>query len=198
MAIKEIEELNSTRIENTKKLINDKYLTLSNLAKALDKSVSYLSHLLAGNRTFTEKTAREVESVLGLQSFSLDQNAQNTHINVSIYNSQEFHPILAKSIIGFNRDDLLVVYASDDAMSPIVEFGQGVVFDKTQINVNGGRVYVILINDNIVVRRIFKDILTNKLTLKSENNKYTDIILENQNQIEILGLAILSLEKLIN
>lgn len=198
MAIKEIEELNNTRIENTKKLINEKYLTLSNLAKALDKSVSYLSHLLAGNRTFTEKTAREVESVLGLQSFSLDQNSQNTHVNIKIYNSQEYHPILSKNIVRLNKEDLLVIYASDDAMSPLVEFGQGVVFDKSQVSINGGRVYVISINNNIVIRRIFKDVLTNKLTLKSENSRYADIVLDNQNQIEVLGLAVLSLEKLIN
>ena len=91
-----------------------------------------------------------------------------------------------------------MIYASDDAMSPVVEFGQGVLFDRSQCSVNGGRVYVISINNNIVIRRIFKDVLTNKLTLKSENSKYADIILDNQNQIEILGLAILSLEKLIN
>lgn len=195
MVRKEIEKLNNTRIENTKKLINEKYSTLSNLANALGKSVSYLSHLLTGNRVFTEKTARELESALGLESFSLDQAESSNTVNLKVYDNSDVHPVLSRSIKTFNRKCLQVIYAQDDAMVPIIDFGQGVVFDKSQVVIHSGSLYALSINQQIIIRRVFVDILTRKLTLKAESSKYEAVIVDDASQLQFLGKIVLALEK---
>ena len=187
--------LSSVRVTNTKKLIQERYSTLSNMAKAIDKSVSYLSHLLAGNRPYSEKVAREVEKTLGLEPFVLDQTDESNYISLPTYNNSFIKRIVCKeSISNFKAADLKIILSNDDSMETSIGFNQGIVFNTTHHELNNNLIYVIEINKNILIRRVFKDLLNNKVILKADNKIYGDMSVD-VNQIKILGLAVLALEK---
>jgi len=92
------------------------------------------------------------------------------------------------SSVPAGADVALVV--SGDSMEPLITDGS-IVFYKSQPNVENGEIAIVEIEgDGVTCKRVKFDYENEKIILQSENDKYEDMVFDND-QIRILGKVLL-------
>lgn len=92
------------------------------------------------------------------------------------------------SSVPAGADVALVV--SGDSMEPLISDGS-IVFYKSQPNVDNGEIAIVEIEgDGVTCKRVKFDYENEKIILQSENDKYEDMVFDND-QIRILGKVLL-------
>lgn len=92
------------------------------------------------------------------------------------------------SSVPTGADVALVV--SGDSMEPLISDGS-IVFYKSQPHVENGEIAIVEIEgDGVTCKRVKFDYENEKIILQSENDKYEDMVFDN-NQIRILGKVLL-------
>jgi hypothetical protein len=87
----------------------------------------------------------------------------------------------------YRKNNVTVIQASDDVMAPTINVGEPVFYyPQNFIEKNG--IFLIRLNNSIIIRRVQKDLLTNKLCLICDNHNYEKIEIDaNDKRLEIIG-----------
>jgi phage repressor protein C with HTH and peptisase S24 domain len=183
------------RIENTINLVNTRFDgNWTSFAKKIQKSRSYLSDIKNGHKQqFTEKLARLIEDKCDLPEKSLDHAAgeetlEDKVLLIPIYDLNLFKlPVtefgkkhkdtfpVAKIVIdelNLKSKNLLVFIAHGDSMSPTIEHNSKVIIDTSQTTIEDGKIYALSKNNEIFIRRVFKQVGSISYEAKSDNDKF--------------------------
>lgn len=213
MDIKEIRRKNL-------RLLSEKFGGQKPLAEAADLAANQLNHIIGPNpiRNLGEQLARKIEANVGLPLGSLDipseSSAQylsnldvenSTFINaLSIkvpFNSNEclFENIREGIVFtkrwaasaGLGSEGLFEYQMDADNMAALIKPGDYLAVDTSQREIEDGAIYLLILNNKTVIKRIFRLLNNNiRLTNDSQNKiQYPDLdVLCNQiPQLTIIG-----------
>ncbi|MCE3268989.1 MAG: hypothetical protein K0R49_1241 [Burkholderiales bacterium] len=199
-------DINIVRITNLKRIINDEYgNSINNFATKLGRDSSQFYNIFKGRRSFGQNLARDLEILLKIPPYSLDKSteeetlidkvmlipqyiikgsADTASINGSIF-------VIEKSIVknsNWQINQLFGLNADGEAMSPTIRHNGKIIIDASQTNIIEGNIYALSKNNEIFIRRIFRQIGSNSYEAKADNEKYGKIDLNRD--IAILGLVV--------
>ena len=116
----------------------------------------------------------------------------------------EITPISTKWIAdeGYTADKLCVCYVEDDAMAPKLNIGDKVVIDRECKELASGKVFALLVNNALHLRRAVQGLSGAHWTLSSDNKEnysYRDEVFVSEgleSTIEIIGRVVLAISSL--
>jgi DNA polymerase V len=88
-----------------------------------------------------------------------------------------------------NKFNTFFFEAAGDSMEPTIYTGQILVVDRTSNSFNG-KVCVVCVDDKMMCKRVIQK--ENYVILKSDNQKYKDLIIENNEGLTFWGVVIAS------
>jgi len=208
--------------DRLKMRMKERKCTQETLATILDISQSSVGHYVSGRRNprkdVLEKIADELEVsmdwLLGKTELPpIDKRdffpvpilsavlAANSLINPPGGDDEmEVTPISTKWILdrGYKPERLAVCIVEDDAMAPKLNIGDKVVVDRDCKELENGKVFALLVNDALHIRRAVQGLSGNSWTLSSDNKEnpaYHDevIISESERPVEIIGRIALAI-----
>lgn len=208
--------------DRLKMRMKERKTTQEELATILDISQSSVGHYVAGRRNprkdVLEKIADELEVsmdwLLGKTELPpIDKRdffpvpilsavlAANSLVNLLGGDDEmEVTPISTKWILdkGYKPERLCVCIVEDDAMAPKLNVGDKVVIDRDCKELENGKVFALLVNDALHIRRAVQGLSGNSWTLSSDNKEnpaYHDevIISESERPVEIIGRIALAI-----
>jgi len=91
---------------------------------------------------------------------------------------------------GLSEKNLILVYAKGDSMDPTINDGDTLMVDTSNTQLSDGSIYVISINDQLVVRRIQSTL--DGFTLISDNKEYDKIEISRHQatDLEVVGKVV--------
>lgn len=99
--------------------------------------------------------------------------------------------MLPKSLL-INASNLTeAIMCTGDSMTPSLEDGDIMFVDRSQIDIVSGEIYVLRVEDDLYVKKLFK--VPNKIIAKSDNANYPEFDLVDN--FEVLGRVIYRMEK---
>ena len=201
--------------------MKERKTTQEDLAAILNISQSSVGHYVSGRRNprkdVLEKIADELEVsmdwLLGktelppmdkrdffpVPILSAGEAANNEVKEKGVKGNMEVTPISTKWIgeEGYKADNLCVCLVEDDAMSPKLNVGDKVVIDRDCKNLQNGKVFALLVNEALHIRRAVQGLSGSSWTLSSDNKEnptyHDEIINQFENKIEIIGRVVLSI-----
>lgn len=94
-------------------------------------------------------------------------SAGNGYINGDEYKPVTMH--ILKSMIPSGSKNIDAIKVDGDSMENTISSGDIIFVDKNYIDIINGNIYVIAIGDEVYVKRIFKDVSTDSIIIKSDN-----------------------------
>jgi len=76
-----------------------------------------------------------------------------------------------------------------DSMAPTLLEGDIVLINHAVREIYDGYIYAINIDEEVIIKRIFKNLSTNKIKIKSDNPDYEIFVIEKE-RVNINGLAV--------
>ncbi len=86
-----------------------------------------------------------------------------------------------------NKFSTFFFEAAGDSMEPTIFQGQVLIVDRSATNFHG-RVCVVCLDDKMICKRVFQK--ENCVILKSDNPKYKDIVIENNESLNFWGVVV--------
>ena len=196
---KKIEQI---RVLNLQKIVEAKFGSWNKLSDSIDKNQGYMNGVKNEKRPFTEKLAREIEQKLGLETGYLDRTDDNINtVNyISDYSSvADKYAIDSREIEnnGWKIEALRVMQVMDESMYPILQESTRVLIDTSQVNIESGKIYVIKIGEDIAIRRIIKQLGSEKYNAVPATINFITQVIE-LDEIEVIGKVVYKLGELIN
>ena len=172
--------------------------------------------MLKGERPFGERIARELETKIGLSAGFLDQEdallSATNDKKIPIFNNKlsagQGNKVFDEEIIGYhllNINDLkneglevknlCVFFVRGDSMTPEIQDGSKVLVDTSQTTLTDNKIYAIAVDNEIFIKKIFKDLSSDKIILRSENNTYPDKIFKTTQELRVIGRVVYLLGK---
>ena len=212
--------------ERLKSRMKERKTTQEDLAAILDISQSSVGHYVSGRRNprkaVLEKMADELEVsmdwLLGKTELPpIDKReffpvpvlkaahaAQMLSIEKGGDHDMEFIPISNKWIRDqkYAAETLCVCIVEDDAMAPKLNIGDRVVIDRACKEFINGKVFALLVNDALYIRRAVQGFAGSSWTLSSDNKEnptYRDEVLMNSELgelVEIIGRVAMAITTL--
>ena len=170
------------RKTNLKRLINNTGKSVAEFCRENDLDPSYISQLLNGHRNIGEKAARKIEEKANLKKGILDEAEKEYESVIATDEDFAFIPfydahgscgdgynngdhVVIKSELAFKRTwlkaenlqekDLAIITAKGDSMSPTISDGAILLINSNYKRLESGRVYAIVVNDEVRVKRLF-------------------------------------------
>lgn len=103
---------------------------------------------------------------------------------------QMMTPAALKAYTKTNPDDVKIINAIGDSMSPTINSGDFVWIDISCTTPRADGLYVIVIGDAMSIKRLQIHPFTGSITIKSDNQRYEDYIAENADDIRVVGKVI--------
>lgn len=105
---------------------------------------------------------------------------------------------LSSELGAISRKNLLIIHAVGDSMSPTIKPGDLLFTDPGEQVVRTGAVYVLGIEDQIYVKRVEKNPLSEEMILRSDNSDYEAITVskEDTKRVRIIGRVIGNYKKI--
>tara|TARA_R110000822_G_scaffold295103_1_gene417254 strand:- start:93 stop:746 length:654 start_codon:yes stop_codon:yes gene_type:complete len=212
--------------ERLKSRMKERKTTQEDLAAILDISQSSVGHYVSGRRNprkaVLEKMADELEVSMDwlLGKTELPPIDKREFFPVPVLSAadaaqmlsnpkggeydMEFIPVSNKWIRDQKHvaEKLCVCIVEDDAMAPKLNVGDKVVIDRACKEFSNGKVFALLVNDAIYIRRAVQGLAGSSWTLSSDNKEnptYRDEVLMNSDVgglIEIIGRVALAITTL--
>ena len=212
--------------DRLKSRMKERKTTQEELAAVLDISQSSVGHYVSGRRNprkdVLERIADELEVSMDwlLGKTELPPIDKRDFFPVPVLSAvdaarrlnnpkggeydMELTPISTKWIgtQGYNADELCVCYVEDDAMAPKLNVGDKVVIDRECKEFSNGKVFALLVNNALHLRRTVQGLSGASWTLSSDNKEnptYRDevFLLEGlEGSIEIIGRVVLAISSL--
>ena len=212
---------NKMNIEKIRRDNLVKYIALNYKNKrqfSLIHNINYgnLYTILKAERPFGERFARDLEANLGVTPGFFDQFEDNLsnheQIKIPIYGNKlsagNGNNVFDEEIIGFHllntadlrnegldEKNLCAFYVSGDSMLPEIPDGAKILVDVAQKNLIDNKIYAISIESEIFIKKLFKELGTRNLILRSENKNYPDKIYNNTTDLKIIGRVVYLLGK---
>ena len=197
--------------------------TQEDLAAILDISQSSVGHYVSGRRNprknVLEKIADELEVSMDwlLGKTNLPPIDKRDFFPVPVLSAakaaqslrqleggdMELTPISTKwiSTQGYKSEELCVCYVQDDAMAPKLNIGDKVVIDRDCKDISNGKVFALLVNNTLHLRRALQGLSGASWTLSSDNKEnpmYRDevFLLEGiEDSIKVIGRVVLAISE---
>ena len=210
--------INEIRINNLVKIIESRFdNSWTKLAYFVEKKQPYLAAIKSGTRPFSEKMARYIELKLGLEPGYLDkttneiENELPNRVAIPVYgiklSAGSGCNILSEKPLKYyhfdeldikesqwNAKKLCVFKVAGDSMEPEIINGQEVLVNSDEISIIDNKYYAFCVNDEVFIKKLFIDIITKKIKIKSVNESYDDVFV-NENEIKIIGRVVLLLAR---
>ena len=103
---------------------------------------------------------------------------------------QMMTPAALKAYTKTNPDDVKIINAIGDSMSPTINSGDFVWIDISCTTPRADGLYVIVIGDAMSIKRLQIHPFTGSITIKSDNQRYEDYTAENADDIRVVGKVI--------
>ena len=103
---------------------------------------------------------------------------------------QMMTPAALKAYTKTNPDDVKIINAIGDSMSPTINSGDFVWIDISCTTPRADGLYVIVIGDAMSIKRLQIHPFTGSITIKSDNQRYEDYVAENADDIRVVGKVI--------
>ena len=198
-------------------------ITQEDLAAILDISQSSVGHYVSGRRNprknVLEKIADELEVSMDwlLGKTNLPPIDKRDFFPVPVLSAakaaqslrqleggdMELTPISTKwiSTQGYKSEELCVCYVQDDAMAPKLNIGDKVVIDRDCRDISNGKVFALLVNNTLHLRRAVQGLSGASWTLSCDNKEnpmYRDevFLLEGiEDSIKVIGRVVLAISE---
>lgn len=213
------DKTNAIRIKNFVYLVEKHFEgSINAFAKANDISPTPYYMILSGSRSFGAKVAKNIELIFKLQSGQLDvENCISTPRTVAqlpVYSNLlsaangntifdekiiRYHAVDRNDItnLGVKEENLCIFEIHGDSMIPELYEGQKIIVDTTQTDIIENRLYAISINNNIHIKKLFKELNSNNLIAHSENTAYPISYLNDNKELKIIGRVVYLLGKIL-
>ena len=211
--------------ERLKSRMKERKTTQEDLAATLDISQSSVGHYVSGRRNprkdVLEKMADELEVSMDwlLGKTELPPIDKRDFFPVPVLSAvdaaeklskpkggkydMELTPISTKWISdeGYEAEHLCVCYVEDDAMAPRLNIGDKVVIDRNFQELSNGKVFALLVNEALHIRRAVQGLSGGSWTLSSDNKEnpsyHDELITDNlKGSVEIIGRVALAITTL--
>lgn len=213
------DKISAIRVNNFLHLVKEHFGgSINAFAKAHGISSTPYYMILNGNRQFGDKVAKTIERLFSLQPGHLDMEDAGAKYQaitqIPIYSNQlsttNSDSILEQDIIrfqvidkidiqgfGWEEKNLCVLIVQGDGMAPELQNGQKVIVDTSQTEIIDNHIYAISINNNVFIKKMFKELGTGKLIARSENQSYPDKHFNSNDELKIIGRVVYLLGKLL-
>lgn len=201
------------RLQNTIAMVNTMFNgNWTAFAAKIEKARSYVSDIKNGHKLqFTEKLARLIEEKCDLPEKFLDKTPGEKPLEdkvqqIPLYNLNHFKltrtgfdqkpndtfPIDLVTMEEFHwkPKNLLVFIVNGESMSPTIQHNSKVLIDTSQLKVEDGKIYALSKNNEIFLRRVFRQVGSNGYEAKSDNEKYGKIDFNDDSDVKVIGRAI--------
>ena len=212
--------------ERLKSRMKERKTTQEDLAATLSLSQSSVGHYVSGRRNprkdVLEKIADELEVSMDwlLGKTELPPIDKRDFFPVPVLSAveaahqvrqekggeygMEVTPISTKWIEAqkHKADQLCVCYVEDDSMAPKLNVGDKVVIDRECKEFSNGKVFALLVNNSLHIRRSLQGLSGASWTLSSDNKdnpKYRDEVFLSEGlegTIEVIGRVVLAISSL--
>ena len=212
--------------ERLKSRMKERKTTQEDLAATLSLSQSSVGHYVSGRRNprkdVLEKIADELEVSMDwlLGKTELPPIDKRDFFPVPVLSAveaahgvvnqkggeygMEVTPISTKWIEAqkHKADHLCVCYVEDDSMAPKLNVGDKVVIDRECKEFSNGKVFALLVNNSLHIRRSLQGLSGASWTLSSDNKdnpKYRDEVFLSEgleSTIEVIGRVVLAISSL--
>lgn len=194
-------ELNSIFSQNLKRLRKEKKILQKDLAKILGVSNSIVSDWEKGIKMPRAGAIQKLSDYFGIPksllfeelgiSFQTISELINLPIvgkiscgngSIAIEEIESYEPTPINWVAG---GDFFYLRAKGDSMINARIHNDDLLLIRKQSDIENGEIAAILINDEAVLKRVYKK--NGTLILQSENPTYQPIIVTNQNDVKIIG-----------
>lgn len=206
------------RRRNLLKYIKFNFATINDFIEKIGESKNKGSfyEILKGLRPFGERKARKVEEQLGLRAGSLDSlndELQNViyipeyNIKLSAGNGCN---IFEEAIIrecpvdkeyikqkNWQINKLVIFSVTGDSMLPDFQDGCKVIVDTSVQQFIEGKVYALCKNNEVFLKRVFREIGTANFVGKSDNSMFPNINFTIKDEVTIIGRVVCILGKFV-
>jgi phage repressor protein C with HTH and peptisase S24 domain len=104
--------------------------------------------------------------------------------------------LLSKEILGLklhNEKGFCIFTVKGESMSPTILDGAKVIVNLGQTEVIDGKIYALCKNNEIFIKRLFREAGTNNYEARSDNQMYNKVYFGENDDVRIIGRAVLSL-----
>jgi len=203
-------DINKVRIANLKYIIHEKHNdSIHQFAKTVGRYSSHFYSIFNGQRSFGQNLARNLEGLLNIPPYSLDQSPdEEAKIDkimfIPAYGTVDSSDtetaeatddifIIEKSLIknsDWQIDKIYGFIMDGESMSPTIENGSKVIVDTSKTKIEDGKVYALSKNNQIFLRRVLCQIGGSGYEAKSDNEKYGKIEFKTGGDIKVVGRVV--------
>ena len=208
--------IEKVRRDNLKKYISENHKNRRQFSLKFGVNYGNLHSILKGERPFGERLARELETKLGISTGFFDKPEYDfsapEETKIAIYSNKlsagSGNKVFDEEIIGFHslnssdlrnegldEKNLCVFFVRGDSMLPEIQDGSKVLVDVSQNKLIDNKIYAISIDNDIYIKRIFLEIGSKKIVLRSENKTYPDKIFNTADELRVIGRVVYLLGK---
>lgn len=190
------DRLNAIRVNNFLRLVEEHFGgSINAFAKKHGISPTPYYMITKGTRQFGAKVAKTVEHLFNLQSGNLDLEGglmeYETVIHIPVYSNRlsaghgntifeqdilRYHSVDRNDIklFGWKEENLCIFQIQGDSMVPELYDGQKVIVDTSQNEILDNRIYAISMENDIFIKKMFKEMGNDRLIARSENPIYPE------------------------
>lgn len=210
-------DINQIRIANLKRIILEDYGdSVHRFAKAIGRHSSQFYALFNGERSFGQNLARDLEIELKIPKMTLDRSADEETIidqvmfippystDISLQTSLKETAnnifVIEKFIAKRNNWQLDKFYGlimDDESMSPTIQYNSKVLIDTSATKIENGKIYALSKNNEIFLRRVFRQLGSTAYEAKSDNEKYGTTTFKTDGSIKVIGRIVCLLNQIL-
>ena len=200
------------RRDNLDKYIKENFKNIRRFTMEYGVNYGNIYTMLKGERPFGERVARELETKIGISPGFFDQVDLSTDAKIPIFGNKLSagygNKVFDEEIIGYHLlnisdlkneglevKNLCIFFIRGDSMTPEIQDGSKVLVDTSQTELIENKIYAVAVNNEIFVKKIFKDLSANTIILRSENQSYPDKIFHINDELRIIGRVVYLLGK---
>jgi len=209
--------INKIRIANLRRIISEDYgNSIHQFAKKNGRHSSQFYNLFKGDRSFGQKLARDLELLLNLAPLSLDKSPDeetildiialipqyntNTLTNTSLIEIANNVFVIEKSVIEYHNwqiDKLHGFIMHDESMSPTIPLKSKILIDISQTKIDDGKIYTLSKNEEIFIKRVFRQVGGDGYEAKSDNENHGSICFKPDQDVNVIGRVICLLDRIL-
>jgi hypothetical protein len=167
------------------------YRYLNNDVKIGDKVVRRLEKLLNKPEGFFDQKRPQLDmfTIPVVPNVIEDKNITFEDL---IKNSSPSEPFSEKRFHGLNwkKENFFMVKSKDESMYPIIPDDADVVADISKTQIEDNKIYIVKVNNTIMIRRILQSATTGLISLIPENSKFPTETVDSTSNFSILGKMI--------
>ncbi|HLX53608.1 MAG TPA: S24/S26 family peptidase, partial [Aquella sp.] len=167
---------------------------------------SHFYTIFSGNRSFGQNLARQLEVLLNIPPYTLDESPEAKTILEKVMFIKAFGEanndsaetsnnifVIEKSKIknsSWQIDKIYGFIMDGESMSPTIENGSKVIIDTSKTKIEDGKVYALSKNNEIFLRRVLRQPGSTSYIARCDNEKYGKIEFKTDGDIKVIGRVV--------